>query len=163
MKEIIMKEIDMLAIPKYLVLPDWCLTKPRPEEKRVIIFHEEYSDRIFRYFNEDDLDFACLEICNERVKTLPLYNGDREKPEPPEGISDDNLHDIPKSLKEEAERKLQNYKSELEYWEESQEIARLASLVSNNKDAQAARKLLEIRRNYEDEKYSIKPLCTKKR
>jgi len=152
----------MLLEKKINECPSWCVTKPRLEEERVIIFHDKNDHQAFRYFNEEDLDYACIEICKQRELWYLIDESSHGKPpEAPEGLSRDMIETLPQALREEAENKLDDYEKRLKYWEHDVAVDRLELLVLKNNDAKAARKLIEVHKDYEYEGYTIERIISK--
>jgi len=109
---------------------------------RVIIFKGHHDNTYYRYDNQEDWEWACLEEVKRREEECHYADMCDEKPYPP--FSEQELKAIPESLKKAVQEKIKEYESDLESWKKDDEIIQLTKKVIEQNDVKAAVRIIQL-------------------
>lgn len=131
---------------------------PRPlvPEPRLLVLAEKHGKRFFHIPDEATLFKFALSILKERHKAGYWYGKPdaKDKPETPD-VKAEEIDNLPKSLQDDARKKLRQYANELSAYERDVEAYEAIVKAIREKDGRAAWALLYDRRDYEYESIEL--------
>ena len=124
------------------------------EKSKIIIFKEKHGDKIYFISTKEDLYNVSLYVLKERLENgyisdwgeCPLDNID---------FNLDDIDALPKSLQDEAMKKLKYHNEKINSYEHNNKIYDLTLKAINENDGKLAYKVLNYRIDYNYEEFEI--------
>ena len=135
--------------------------EPRPiiTTPMIWIVREKYGDRYFYVTTDDDLFKAALKLLTERFKSRNYYfkPSEKDRPSPPE-IDKEQMATMPKALRAHAEALVRAYDTRMLIYQSEVDVYQAVYQAVLKQDGRAAWNVLQSRRAYEYEGYSLELL-----
>jgi len=116
----------------------------------VLVFNRHHGDAYYIVNNLEELNELCLHVVKDYEYCVEGY----EKPQPPEGITEEMIEQLPPILKNAAKAELIKYKRDLEDWEDNNFLKELYDKAIDG-NALAARQFLEYSKDPVDEYFDV--------
>lgn len=116
----------------------------------ILVFKRHHGDSYYLVNNLEELNELCLHVIKDYEYCVEVY----EKPQPPEGITEEIIEQLPPILKNAAKAELTTYKRDLGDWEENKILKELYDRAIDG-NALAARQFLEYSKDPVNEYFDV--------